>query len=301
MRSPGAGSAPPPGRLGGGGGSPMRWGMVAGFSMGGGGGDVAVGGAGELPAALVDRPVLGPADQGQVVQVGRATLQPMLEVVAFAPGQGPATSSWGRTPPDWGSWPASRARRASSTRASARRCSPLRGSSALAGRGPGAPGRSAGSGRPLGPAGLAGRPCLPRSWPSTAPAAGGGGVAEAQPVAQPTGRGGGRHAWVGPGGAAAVDGGQVAQPVAFQAVQQPPEPPRALGQGGVGEAVAVLGGEGVDQGSRASRGSGEPPGGWSLHWREQVFGSWRQPVKPAPEGKHQTEIVNNYLRDIGDG
>ena len=44
------------------------------------------------------------------------------------------TSSWGRTPPLWGSRPASRLRRASSARASARRWPPLRASSALAGR-----------------------------------------------------------------------------------------------------------------------------------------------------------------------
>ena len=44
------------------------------------------------------------------------------------------TVSWGRTPPVWGRWPASRLRRASSVRASARRWLPLRWSSALAGR-----------------------------------------------------------------------------------------------------------------------------------------------------------------------
>ena len=44
------------------------------------------------------------------------------------------TSSWGRTPPVWGSRPASRVRRASSARASARRWPPLRSSLALVGR-----------------------------------------------------------------------------------------------------------------------------------------------------------------------
>jgi hypothetical protein len=44
------------------------------------------------------------------------------------------TVSWGRTPPVWGSWLPSSARRASSNSASARRCDPLRSSSAVLGR-----------------------------------------------------------------------------------------------------------------------------------------------------------------------
>jgi hypothetical protein len=56
-----------------------------------GGAEAAVGAAGELPAALVDRPVMRSAQQGQVGQVGRATLDPVHQVVAFAPGQGPIT------------------------------------------------------------------------------------------------------------------------------------------------------------------------------------------------------------------
>jgi hypothetical protein len=36
--------------------------------------------------------------------------------------------------------------------------------------------------------------------------------------------------------------------LAFEAVQQPPRPQRLVGQGGVGEAIAVLGGEGVEVG-----------------------------------------------------
>jgi hypothetical protein len=34
-------------------------------SVGWGGGEAAVGGAGELPAALMDRPMMSPAHQGQ--------------------------------------------------------------------------------------------------------------------------------------------------------------------------------------------------------------------------------------------
>ena len=221
-----------------------------------GGGQAPVGVAVKPPAALVDRAVVGPADQGQVVQVGGAAMEPMSEMVGFAPGRGPlaagegaaavaddqggalgggddpagpadlqrlgrgtpkgrgeparrrpqpgrqapiaavvagrvvvagvevwwlvgwrvtstrvtapsqasrrhasgssgpappaspprppgrssrlsrstVTVSWGRTPPVWGSWPASRLRRANSARASARRWSPVRSSSASAGR-----------------------------------------------------------------------------------------------------------------------------------------------------------------------
>jgi hypothetical protein len=35
----------------------------------------------------MDRPVVGPAQQGQIRQVGGAAMQPMLQVVGFAPGQ----------------------------------------------------------------------------------------------------------------------------------------------------------------------------------------------------------------------
>jgi hypothetical protein len=58
------------------------------MSMGWGGGQPPVGRAGELPAALVDRPVVGPAQQGQVGKVGGAAVQPVAQVVGFAPGQG---------------------------------------------------------------------------------------------------------------------------------------------------------------------------------------------------------------------
>jgi hypothetical protein len=37
------------------------------------------------------RPVMGPADQGQVGQVGGTPVQPVDQVVAFAPGQGAGT------------------------------------------------------------------------------------------------------------------------------------------------------------------------------------------------------------------
>jgi len=78
------------------------------------------------------------------------------------------TVSWGRTPPVWGSRPASRARRANSVRASAWRWPPLRGRRRRPGR-PGAPRRPAGSGRLRVPAAHRGRPCLPRLVTATPP------------------------------------------------------------------------------------------------------------------------------------
>ena len=57
-------------------------------SVGWGGGELPVGGAGELAAALVDRPVVGPAHQGQIRQVGGAAMEPVAQVVGLASGQG---------------------------------------------------------------------------------------------------------------------------------------------------------------------------------------------------------------------
>ena len=63
----------------GGGMSPIRW----------RGGEAAVGTSLQLPAALVHGPVVGPAEQGQIRQVGGAAMQPVAQVVGVAPGQGP--------------------------------------------------------------------------------------------------------------------------------------------------------------------------------------------------------------------
>jgi hypothetical protein len=57
---------------------------------------------------------------------------------------------------------------------------------------------------------------------------------------------------VGAGGSAAVDGGQLGQPVAFQAVQQPPQLQDLVGQGDVGQAVQIQAGQPVD--GRGQRG-----------------------------------------------
>ena len=53
---------------------------------------------------------------------------------------------------------------------------------------------------------------------------------------------------VGAGGAAGIEGGQVAQPVALKAVEESPQRLDLVGQGGVAEVVSVLVGQGVDVG-----------------------------------------------------
>ena len=65
------------------------------FSVGWGGGEAPVGVAVKPPAALMDRAMVGSADQGQVVQVGGAAMEPMSEMVGFAPGRGPLAAGDG--------------------------------------------------------------------------------------------------------------------------------------------------------------------------------------------------------------
>jgi hypothetical protein len=60
-------------------------------SVGWVGGQAAIGRTGQPPAALVDRPMMGPAHQGQVVQVGGAAIGPVDQMMALTPGKGPIT------------------------------------------------------------------------------------------------------------------------------------------------------------------------------------------------------------------
>ena len=60
----------------GGGMSSVRW----------GGGEAAVGVALYSPAPLVDGAVVGSAEEGEVGEVGGAAMQPVVQVVGFAPG-----------------------------------------------------------------------------------------------------------------------------------------------------------------------------------------------------------------------
>ena len=61
-------------------------------SVGWGGGHLAVGLAGQPPAALMDRAVMGPTQQGQVGQIGRATMEPVPQMMGLTPGQRPRTA-----------------------------------------------------------------------------------------------------------------------------------------------------------------------------------------------------------------
>jgi hypothetical protein len=55
------------------------------------GGAAAIGPAGQLPTALMRRPMMRPTQQGQIRQVGGATIRPGDQMMALAPGQGPVT------------------------------------------------------------------------------------------------------------------------------------------------------------------------------------------------------------------
>jgi hypothetical protein len=70
----------------------VRSGCGAVSSVGWGGGQSAVGLAGQLPAALVDGAVVGSAQQGQVSQIGRAAMEPVAQMMGLAPGQRPGTA-----------------------------------------------------------------------------------------------------------------------------------------------------------------------------------------------------------------
>ena len=48
--------------------------------------------AGQLPAPLMNRPMMRPAQQGQVGQIGRATMQPVPQMMGLAPGQRPGAA-----------------------------------------------------------------------------------------------------------------------------------------------------------------------------------------------------------------
>jgi hypothetical protein len=55
----------------------------------GGGREAAVGAAGQLPAPLMHGPMMGPAQQGQVRQVGGAAVDPVPQMMGVAPGKRP--------------------------------------------------------------------------------------------------------------------------------------------------------------------------------------------------------------------
>jgi hypothetical protein len=62
------------------------------------GAELPIGAPGQLPAALMHRPMMGPAQQREVGQVGRATSQPGHHMMSVAPGQGRSQSGTTQPP-----------------------------------------------------------------------------------------------------------------------------------------------------------------------------------------------------------
>jgi len=60
--------------------------------VGWGSGQPAITLADQPPAPLMDRPMMRPAQQRQVGQIGRAAMQPVAQMMGFTPGQGPRTA-----------------------------------------------------------------------------------------------------------------------------------------------------------------------------------------------------------------
>ena len=61
-------------------------------SVGWGGGEATVGAARQPPATFVDRSMMGPAQQGQVGQIGGAAMEPVPQMMGLTPGQRPRTA-----------------------------------------------------------------------------------------------------------------------------------------------------------------------------------------------------------------
>jgi hypothetical protein len=60
--------------------------------VGWGDGQPPVGAAVKPPAALMHRPMMGPAHQGQIGQIRRAAMQPTQQMMGLTPGQRPPTA-----------------------------------------------------------------------------------------------------------------------------------------------------------------------------------------------------------------
>ena len=61
-------------------------------STGWGGREPPIRAPGKLPALLMHHPMMTAAHQSQIRQVGRATIQPMPQMMSLTPGQGPFTA-----------------------------------------------------------------------------------------------------------------------------------------------------------------------------------------------------------------
>ena len=77
------------------------------------------------------------------------------------------------------------------------------------------------------------------------------------------------------------------QPVAFQAVHQPPQGHDPFGQGAIGQPVDPL----VDQPVELGRQRRQPR--WPATRSNGCSSPWRQPIRPTSEHKHQPENVEN--------
>jgi hypothetical protein len=61
-------------------------------SVGRGGGHPTISLADQPPTPLMDRPMMGPAQQGQISQIGRTTVEPVPKMMSLTPGQRPLTA-----------------------------------------------------------------------------------------------------------------------------------------------------------------------------------------------------------------
>jgi hypothetical protein len=87
-----------------------------------------------------------------------------------------------------------------------------------------------------------------KQGPGGAHEAGGGAGPHAQPAPEPGGGGAGLHAVFGAGGAAGVQVGEFGEPLAFQALHQPPQGQDPFGPAGVGQPANILGGQALELG-----------------------------------------------------
>jgi hypothetical protein len=98
---------------------------------------------------------------------------------------------------------------------------------------------------------------------------------------------GGLDTLVGPGGPAGIRGGQLLEPVAFQAVDQPPQPQDPLGPG---RRRPGRPGPGQPAHRRLRPGTPACPAAWSTAWSNVCSAPWGQPIKPSADHKRQTPI-----------
>ena len=112
--------------------------------------------------------------------------------------------------------------------------------------------------------------------------------AHAQPGPQPAGGRAGLYALFGAGNATGVDDRKFAEPVAFQAVQQPPQAKDPFGPGGVAQTGQVLGGQPLEC-RRQRRQPLRRPGRMCVRVHGGNLSS------PRPKASTKAEIVDNVV------